>query len=155
MIARICLETKKHESAKEILESLDDEGPFSSGTEDSILFVKGLVYMSSPDSDAESLNKSVEYFMQIIESSQDNSEIEIVLHFSSLATAYRKLGLNSEMKEALKTGSRNLADKLGRILSYSIRNSIMTRREIVEFKALCSKYDILFPPEGYAFDCNR
>ena len=155
MIARICMETKKHESAKEILESLDDEGPFSSGTEDSILFVKGLVYMSSPDSDAESLNKSVEYFMQIIESSQDNSEIEIVLHFSSLATAYRKLGLNSEMKEALKTGSRNLADKLGRILSYSIRNSIMTRREIVEFKALCSKYDILFPPEGYAFDCNR
>ncbi|MCD4847018.1 MAG: diguanylate cyclase [Candidatus Aegiribacteria sp.] len=155
MIVQICMKTEKFESAKEILRLLNDEGSFSSGTEDSILFVKGLVYMSSPDTDAESLNQSVECFRQIIESSQDNSEIEIALYYSSLATAYGKLDLNNEMKKALKTGSRNLADKLGRIQSYSIRNSIMTRREIVEFKALCSKCDVTFPPDGYAFDRNR
>jgi diguanylate cyclase (GGDEF)-like protein len=152
MIARIYLETDKYEGAKEILKSLDDEGPFSSTTENSILFVKGLIYMCSPDSDAESFNKSVECFRQIIESSQDDSEIEIALKSSSLATAYGKLGLDSEMKEVLKAGSRNLADQLGRIKSYSIRNSIMTRREIVDFKALCSKCSVVFPPEGYTFD---
>lgn len=155
MIARIRMETDKLDIAIEILESLDADGPFSSGTENSILFVKGLIHMCSPDSDDESFKKSVDCFRQIIEPSQNDSEIEIALKSSSLAIAYGKLGLDIEMKEALKTGSGNLADKLGRIQSYSIRNSIMTRREIVDFRTLCSKYNVAFPPEGYTFDYNR
>ena len=155
MLARIYLETEKFEGAKGIVESLEDAGPFSSNTENSILFVKGLVHMSTPDSNPESLGKSVECFRQIIESSQNDSEIEIALHCCSLAAAYRKLGLDSEMKDVLKTGSRNLADRLDKIESYSIRNSIMTRREIVDFKTLCDECDVAFPPEEYAFDFSR
>ncbi len=155
MIARICMKTDKLDRAKEILKSLNDEGPFASNTENSILFAKGLAYLSTSDSDTESLKKSVECFKQIIEPLQEDSEIEIALYCSSLATAYGKLGKDKEMKKVLKKGSIDLADKLRRIQSYSIRNSIMTRSEIVEFKALCSQCSVVFPPEGYTFDYNR
>lgn len=154
MLAQIYVDTGKCHDAREILDLLD-EGPFNSDTRNRILYMKGLVLMCCPDSDKESLEKSTEYLRQAIESSEDHSGVEIIMCYSVLARVQMKLGMKSEMSKTLKEGSVSLADRLSGIQSYSIRNSIMTRREIIGFKSLCEESNVAFPPEGYSFENHR
>ncbi len=69
--------------------------------------------------------------------------------------ALQNLGKEEYMLSALVEGAQKLSEKLQRIQSYSIRNSIMTRREIAEFIDLCRSNNLPFPPDGFVFSADR
>ena len=154
MIAQIHVQTGEFDSARQILKSIDDY-TMNPAEKLNILYMKGLVQLHHPDSNRESIERAEEMFRQVIDSSADHSEVDIAMHYSALYTALQTLGRNEDMITALKEGSFKLAEKLQHIQSYSIRNSIMTRPEIVEFIDLCRSNDLPFPPDSLTFSLDR
>ena len=154
MIAQIYVQMGEFDKAREILDSIDDDT--RNPTVDlNTLYMKGLVQLHHPDSDKESLERAEEIFRKIINSSTENSEVETAMYYSALNTALQNLGRDEDMIAALREGTFKLAEQLQHIQSYPIRNSIMTRREIVEFIDLCHGNDLPFPPEGFVFSADR
>jgi len=153
MIAMICLQTDNFKKAGEILELFTDDIQNSTVTLNT-MYMKGLFLLSHPDSDIEALENAVLNFRAVVESSVEPSEVDTSQFYSALASALDKLDRDDEKIAAIKEGSRKLAVKLQHIRSYSVRNSIMTRREIVEFIDLCRSSGLPFPPDGFTFESN-
>ncbi|MCK4806837.1 MAG: diguanylate cyclase, partial [Candidatus Aegiribacteria sp.] len=149
MIAQIYVQMDKFDEAKEILDSIDDDA-MNPTVNLSTLYMKGLVQLHYPDSDRESHERAAELLRKVIDSSKDHSEVDTAMYYSALESALRSLGRDEDMIAVLREGSEKLAGKLQRIRSYSIRNSIMTRREIAEFIDLCRSNDLPFPPDGFS-----
>ena len=154
MVARICIQKGEFDKAKEILESVINEKKNTSLTPD-ILYVKGLLLLFQNDSSRESVELAIGRFRAAIDSSVKQSEVDIALFYSAIASAMRKLGRDEDMIAVLKEGSRKLAEKLQRIKSFSIRNSIMTRRDLAEFINLCHSNGLPFPPDEIVFSTER
>ncbi|MCK5117342.1 MAG: diguanylate cyclase [Candidatus Aegiribacteria sp.] len=154
MIAQIHVQMGEFDKAKEILDFIDDD-TMNPTVDLNTLYMKGLVQLHHPDSDRESLERAEEILRKVINSSTDHSEVDIAMYYSALNTALQNLGRDEDMIAALIEGSIKLAEQLQRIQSYSIRNSIMTRREIAEFIDLCLSNNLPFPPDGFVFRTDR
>jgi len=154
MIAQIHVQMGEFDKAREILDLIADDA-LNPTIDLSILYMKGLVQLHHPDSNRESYECAEELLRKVINSSTDNSEVDIALYYSALNTALQYLGRKEDMMAALREGSENLAKKLQHIQSSSIRKSIITRREIIEFIDLCRSNDLPFPPDGFAFSPDR
>ncbi len=152
MIARICMQTDEYDKANEILKLVSNNTQNPS-IKLEILYVKGLMQLSQQD--RESLDHAVTQFRTVIDSSDEHSEVDIAMYYSALVSALRKLGRDEDMITALGEGSERLARGLQRIRSYSVRNSMMTRREIADFIALCHNSDLPFPPYGFNFSTDQ
>ena len=154
MIAQIHVLMGEFDKAREILDLIPDDAT-NSMIDLSTLYLKGFVKLHHPDSDRESLERAEELLRKVINSSTDHTEVDTAMYYSALFTALRNLGRNEDMITALREGSEQLAKKLQHIQSYSIRKSIMTRREITEFIDLCRSNDLPFPPDGIVFSADR
>ncbi len=150
MIAQIYIFMDQFDLAREILDSIDEE-TLNPTVELNTRFMKGLVILHDPASGEEDINRAVEMFKKVI-NAPEHSEVDIAMEYSALVDAFDKLGRKDEKLVALEEGSWLLAEKLARIRSYSIRNSIMTRREISDFISVCRENGLPFPPEGIIFD---
>jgi len=154
MIAQICVYMGKFDEAERILDSIDKDSMNPSDDLNSI-YMRGLLKITHPDSDSMEYQEAVELFRKVIDSANYHSEADIALYYHAMATAYSRLDLTSEMKETLLEGAVKLAGKLGRINTFSIRKSMMKRREIAEFIELCQSNDVPFPPDGITFSTDR
>jgi len=154
MMAQIHVQMGEFDKAREILDLIPDDA-LNPTIDFSTLYMKGLVLLHHPDSDRESFECAAKLLRQVINSSADHSEVDIALYYSALFTAMQYLGRKEDMISALREGSEKLAIKLQHIHPYSIRNSIMTRREITEFIDLCRSNDLPFPPDGFVFSADR
>ncbi|MCD4700656.1 MAG: tetratricopeptide repeat protein, partial [Candidatus Aegiribacteria sp.] len=155
MIAQIHVQMGEFDKARKILDLISDDDAMNPTIDLFILYMKGLVQLHHPDSDRESYECAEVLLRQIINSSADHTEVDIALYYSALNTALQYLDRKEDMIAALREGSEKLAKKLQSIQSYSIRNSIMTRREITEFIDLCRSNDMPFPPDGIVFTSDR
>ncbi len=154
MIAQIYVQIDEFDEAKEILDSIDDNA-MNPSVDLNTLYMKGLVQIYYPDSDRESLERAEELLRKVIDSSTEHSEVDIAMYYSALETALRRLDRDEDRIKAIREGSEKLAGRIQHIRSYSIRNSIMTRREIAEFIDLCRSNDLPFPPDGFTFSTDR
>ena len=154
MIARIQIRTGEFEKAGEILDSLEGS-TMNPDTDLTKLYLKALVQLHHPDSNRDSFERAEELLRTVINSSTDRSEVETAMYYSALSIDLQHLDREEDMLEVLKEGCSDLAQRLQHIQSYSIRNSIMTRREIVEFVDLCNSKDLPFPPDGFVFNADR
>ncbi len=154
MIAQIHIQTGEFDKAGEILDSFDDY-TMNPNADLNRLYMKALVQLHHPDSNRESFERAEELLRTVINSSTDRSEVETAMYYSAFSTALQLLDRDVDMLAALREGCLNLAQKLQHIQSYAIRNSIMTRREIVEFTGLCNSSDLPFPPDGFVFNADR
>ncbi|MFO8184280.1 MAG: tetratricopeptide repeat protein, partial [Candidatus Aegiribacteria sp.] len=150
MRAQILIYMDEFNSAREILDSIDDDTK-NPEVELSTRFMKGLVRLHDPKAGDEDYQAAADMFIDVLDSRPDHSGVELAIYHSALVAALEKLGRKKAMIATLREGSEKLAEKLARIDSYSIRNSIMTRREIAEFIALCRDRGLPFPPEGFSF----
>jgi hypothetical protein len=142
------------EKAEEILDSIDAVMNNPS-TELETRYLRGLLQISREDPDRESLEGAVTQFRTVIDFSDEHSEVDIAMYYSGLASTLQKLGRDEDMIAALREGSEKLTKELQRVRPYSIRNSIMTRREIAEFINICRNNGLPFPPDGFVFSTDR
>ncbi len=154
MVARICIQTGEFDKAGKIIESVTREKQNSSIMPD-ILYVKGLLLLFQNDSSRESLELAIVQFRTAIDSSVKLSEVNIALFYSAIALAMRKMGKEEDIIALLREGSRKLAEKLQKITPYSVRKSIMTRRDLAEFINLCHSRGLPFPPDEIVFAAER
>lgn len=150
MRAQILIYMGEFHAAREILDSIDDDRR-NPEVELSTRFMKGLVRLHDPEAGDEDYQAAADMFIDVLDSRPDHSEVELAIYYSALAGAQEKLGREKAIIGTLSEGSEKLAEKLARIDSYSIRNSIMTRREIAGFISLCRERGLPFPPEGFNF----
>jgi tetratricopeptide (TPR) repeat protein len=153
MRAQIYIHMEDFQSAREILESIDDD-TLNPTVELSTRFMKGLVKLNDPAASTEQLQEAEQLLRAVIESAPEHSEVETAMYYSALVEALRRMGSREAMLDTLRDGSLELAGRLGRIRSFSIRNSMMTRREIAGFIALCREEGLPFPPEGFFFSTS-
>lgn len=154
LIAKIFVQMDEFEKVQEILDSIDVKTSNSS-TELETLYLGGILQIFREDSDRESMERAVSMFRKVIDSSDEHSEDRISTYYSALVYALRKLGRDEDMVLALREGSEKLAKGLQRVRPYSIRNSMMTRREIAEFINTCRSSGLPFPPDGFIFSTDR
>ncbi|MBN2587421.1 MAG: diguanylate cyclase [Candidatus Fermentibacteraceae bacterium] len=151
MQAQIYIHLDEFDSAREILRAIDDE-TLNPTVELSTRFMKGLVRLNDPGAGRRELEEAENLFRKVIGSSMDHSEVELAMYYRALVEVLQKLGCGERTLDALREGSLRLAERLGRIRSYSIRNSMMTRREIADFIRICRDGGLPFPPEGFFFN---
>mgnify|MGYP006277994835 CR=1 FL=1 len=150
MKAQILIYMDEYLAAREILDSIDDDTE-NPEVELSTRFMKGLVRLHDPNAGDEEYQSAADMFINVLDSRPDHSEVELAIYYRALVGAQEKLGRKKAMIATLREGSEMLAQKLARVDSYSIRNSIMTRREIAGFIDLCRDRGLPFPPEGFSF----
>ena len=147
-LARIMVETGRGGRANAYLDELGD-GPFTPGTANEILFVTGLIQMSSAgEGDSEAMDSAVRLFRESLSSGEDLNLVDIALRSKGLADALEKVGRSGEAAQALREGSSRMTERLRTVKSYSIRNSIMTRPEIRSFVGMLEERGIEMPGEG-------
>ena len=150
MRAQIHIHMEEYDRAREILVAVDDD-TVNPTVELSTRFMKGLVRLNDPVPGSDDVRSAAELFRSVIDNMREQSEVEIAMYHTALVSAFQEMGCTDDMFESLREGAVRLANKLGRIRSYSIRNSMMTRREIAGFVKLCRDSGLPFPPDGYEF----
>ena len=148
MLADIHLQLDEYAEAREIMDGLDREA-LSPGNLSDMKYLVGRLDMMEFPSDEDVLKVAVKTFRDVIASTDTHSSVDLSRYYTALVGGLTLLDAGDASLKALAEGAEKLAERLGKVSKYSVRNSLMTRREIKDFLALCEKMELPFPPEGY------
>ncbi len=112
--------------------------------QNTLLFLKGVLLYSSEKAD-EQIKESVSMIKQSISFSETLTAEEIVYMYSNLFHAMQKVNSNEASINILNEAQELLKTQLSVITSESIRNSILSRSDVISFLYLCKQEGLTVP----------